>query len=371
VASRRSYLYFRPERNESGIVRAAAAEGVVLAGIVRSKYLVTSPDGHTDAGRDDGGSLAKEFRSAGVPYLIDPDTFALCQKALEDDSVEPRLRGTLGARAVQLPLHARTLGDPGVRSRFVRANIDMQVGATGVIAPYFEVRSKRDPRLELNLQLIQETREALSDRRPVVAISQVTRHRLLVGLIAELAPLYARSGAQRFLLRVRGLTVEAASEAEARAYLASVTALRKHRVRVVPDCVGRFGPVTVAVGAHAFSTGTRFFRKVAETPIHIGGGGHAGELVYELPGRLRAVRVGERRLSTVPVCTVDGCVAAEAALDTSAIRMHALHTLNETAQLAAELGPVGFASRLRVGGDDHELAWARVLEDYAAGAASA
>lgn len=367
VPANRPFVYFRPEHNEADLVRAALEARLISVGVIRSKYLVPLPgEGRTG---QDHEELAATFRRANGQYLVDPDTPALCEPGLRDEELERRLRLTGAAQAVELPLQFAVIQDDGRRAHFIAENVGMQVGAAGVVAPYLEVLTERDPRLAINLKMLEETIIAASDGRPVVAVLQTTGHRLRRGLVEQIAPLYAATGVKRLLLRVRRFEPEEATAAEVAAYLDAVASLTALGVRVIPDCVGRLGPVLLADGAHAFSTGSRFFRKVAESPINTGGGNGGGALVYEVSGRLRAVPVLAGRSDRVPRCAIPGCHADTARADGAAVRLHNLHALDAVAQLAARLGPAGFAAHLENGGDVREREWARALRERAARAA--
>jgi hypothetical protein len=356
-------VYFRPEHNEADLVRAALEARLISVGVIRSKYLMPLP-GDDRTGQDHEG-LAATFRRANGQYLVDPDTPALCEPGLRDEGIERRLRLTDAAQAVELPLQLAEIQDEGRRAHFIAENLGMQAGAAGVVAPYLEVLRERDPRVAINLKMLEETMIAVSDGRPVVAVLQTTGHRLRRGLVEQIAPLYAATGVKRLLLRVRRFEPEEATAAEVTSYLDAIASLTALRVRVIPDCVGRLGPVLVADGAHAFSTGSRFFHKVAESPINTGGGNGGGDLVYEVPGRLRAVPVSARRAAGVPRCAIPGCDADAARMDGSTVRLHNLHALEMIAQLAARLGAARFAAHLENGGDEREREWARALRERA------
>lgn len=362
MVGERSYIYFRPEHNEADLACAALRARAITVGLIRSKYLAPFPEGDERMGQDHE-ELATAFRKIDAPYLVDPDTPALLARGLGEEGVERRLRLTDAAQLFGLPLQLSTLRDDKKRLEFINANVGMQAGAAGIVAPYLEVHSKHDPRLGVNLDILRDTIAAVSDGRPVVAVIQTTGHRLRAGFVNEIAPIYAATGVRRVLLRVRRFDPEKATTSEVGAYLDTVGSFAALDVGAVPDCVGRLGPVLVAGGAHAFGTGSRFFRKVAESPIHNGGGGGGGDLHYEVPGRLRAVMVSARRSRAVPRCEVQGCAAAGSIVDPTAIRLHNLHTLNEMAKLAAHLGAAGFAAYLSDGGDEREGEWARVLRE--------
>jgi hypothetical protein len=247
VEASRSYVYFRAEHNEADLARAAVRTRAISVGVIRSKYLAPFPDGDDRAGQIHE-ELATAFRSVEGPYLVDPDTPALCAPGLRDDDVERRLRLTDVAQAVDLPLQLRALRDDQGRLDFVNVNIGMQVGAAGVIAPYLEAHRERDPRLAVNLDMLRETITAVSDGRPVVAVLQTTAHRLRKGFVRDSAPLYAASGVKRVLVRIRRFDPEEATSSELAAYLDAVASFVAHGIGVIPDCVGRLGPVLVAGG---------------------------------------------------------------------------------------------------------------------------
>lgn len=359
VVDRSSTLYFRPESSEAALVRTAGERGAFDAGIIRAKYLADYPKGHPLEG-DDPSELARAFRERRIAYVVDLDTPALCRSELRDEAIERRLRSTAAARALDLPLAPDELNDTAKRTFFVGENIAMQAGAQALAAPYLEVMSEQDVRLQLNAAMVADV-VAAGDGRPVVAFVQVTRHRLESGLLRRLAAHYAGIGLSSVVLRVRDLDAEEATTIQLRNYLEAVDAFAAHDLHVIVDCVGRLGPVLVARGARGFSTGARFFRKVAQSPINTGGGGGGGDLLFEVPGRLRGVAVGLRRTSGIPRCAVGECATAGNSPTNAQLREHNLHSLKALGQLAAALGPAGFAAYLLDGGDDREREWARVL----------
>jgi hypothetical protein len=362
VEANRSYVYFRPEHNEAELARSAVQARAISVGIIRSKYLAPQLESGDGSGRDHE-ELAAAFRSADGPYLVDPDTPALCASGLLEDEVERRLRLTDAAQAVELPLQLRTLRDDQARIDFVNVNVGMQAGAAGVVSPYLEAHRENDPRLAVNLAMLRDTISVVSDGRPVIAVLQTTGYCLRKGFVKDVAPLYAATGVKRVLVRIRRFDPEEATASELTAYLDAIASFAAHNIGIVPDCVGRLGPALVAGGAHAFGTGSRFFRKVADSPINTGGGGGGGDLEYEVPGRLRSVAISARRSSNVPRCMVEGCAARAAILDNGAIRLHNLHALNAVAQLAARLGSAVFAEYLAKDGDEREREWASVLRE--------
>ena len=182
----------------------------------------------------------------------------------------------------------------------------------------------------MNLRLLARSRELAGDRA-VIAYLQLLRGRLIDGTGAELVRRLAASGPDVVLVRVRRFKPEQATPAEVVAYGRAVSAGGQAGARMVADCVGRLGPVLVATGADGFASNARCFRTVPDDLHPAGGGGGAGDLVWEVPGGgFAAVGAG-----TPTACAVAGCAAPSGAGDNAAVRVHNLHEFQRAARQAA------------------------------------
>jgi len=233
------------------------------------------------------------------------------------------------------------VGDPELRDLAVDLVLEGQSGSATRIPPYFDVDRRDGAALQLNLQMLRRTVSAVGDEVPT-AVLQVTRHRLMAGLVEVVADDYARAGLRRVLLRVRGFESRNAERDELVAYLDAVDAFEQRGVEAIPDCVGRLGPVFVAEGAHGFTTGTRFFRTVPGTLLSVGGGGGGTPIGVQDSG------TWEER-------------PREEDLDAFDARVASLQSLRELTTLAAR-DPKALIDSLREGGQ-YPAIWAGVLAE--------
>lgn len=334
----RGRFYLRVESDEWDFIRGLKAPLPFDAAVVSDRYLPDYPEDHPRHG-EDRDQLVQALEAQGVRWSVDPDTARLEQaKSAERQSARAASRPL--ARAVSLPLKAERLESGEAVDALAEAASVHQLGSPAFAAPYLEVDGVDDPRFALNLALLRRSRELAGDRA-VVAYLQVLGSRLLDGSAVEVARRLAGSGAEVIFVRVRRFEAEQASEAEVVAYAEVVAAGDVGGARMVADCVGRLGPVLVATGADGFASNARYFRKLPDDLHPTGGGGGAGELVWEVPGGGFAT-VGT---SSAITCALPDCPAPAAIGDNSSVRVHNLHEFQRAARQAAADG-LGYAAHL-------------------------
>jgi hypothetical protein len=308
--------------------------------IVKSAYTTPYHEDHPHHGRDAGRLRAAV--PANRQFWCDPDTAGLASRSSIRLAPTSRLRGTPLAREFGLPLDLAMLAeDPESRDLAVDLVLEAQSGSATRTPPYFDVDRRDGTALQLNLQMLRRTVAAIGDEVPM-AVLQITRHRLMTGLVDAVAGDYARAGLRRVLLRVRGFESQSAQRDELIAYLDAVDAFEQRGVEAIPDCVGRLGPLFVAVGAHGFTTGTRFFRNVPGVLLSVGGGGGGAPIGVQDSG------AWEERPREEGVEAFDARVAS-------------LRSLRELTTLAAQ-EPEELIASLRKGGQ-YPAVWAGVLAE--------
>jgi hypothetical protein len=185
------------------------------------------------------------------------------------------------AHAFTVPLDPATLIGQDAHRQALEIAVATQAGSETAVPPYLDVDRRDSVAMRVNLQLLRELATSVSEQMPTV-ILQMTRHRFLTGLAAELAADYAAAGARRVVIRVRGLQSQRASAQELAAYLEAIEAFERRGVATVGDCAGILGPVLVAGGASGFTTGTRFFRSVPGALVQRPGGGGGVPVAVQL-----------------------------------------------------------------------------------------
>lgn len=235
------------------------------------------------------------------------------------------------------------LEDRGFFSHFVDACLEAQADSDILVPPYLDFEGLDDLALQFNLMMVQRAAAAAANR-PVTAIAQITNHRFLQGVLAEAAPLYAHAGLERVIIRVRNLEAQKANRDELLAYFKVIDAFAGRGIDVVADCVGRLGPVLIAVGASGFSTGTRFYRKVPYALLsRRDGGGGAARIGLQVNG------------SWSETLREDGVTAAEA-------RVANLSTLRGFMEVAAR-DPSELVASLLGDADAYARIWGAVLRE--------
>lgn len=352
----RGQFYVRLEHDQWTFARerAAAYDGA----IVPARYGAPYPPGHPSFGQDPS-RLASAVVGVRKALVIEPDTPALCSRGVVRYPSATRLRATAAATAVELPLTVDQLKDSVRRDAFVDASMQDQRLARAVAGPHLEFRSATDARLELNLVMLRRTVASAGTQVPIAFI-QVTRTRLLGGVVAEVAPQYAATGIRRVFLRVREVG-EDMSASEFEAYLEVIDAFVDCGVDLVADCVGRVGPLLVHEGALGFSSGGMFHRRVAK-PLLASGGGNGGAAVsIESPHGWSEIARDSEEAASVASCPVAGCrlVAPDVTLDD--IREHRLHTLRRRGLLAVDQDTAELIRELRATGQSQARELADVL----------
>jgi hypothetical protein len=331
-------LVLRPEYDEWRLIEEHPE--IYDAVLVKDAYTAPYLEGHPHRGRD-ASHLSKIIPSSRELWR-DPDTAGLVSRSSLRLSPSARLRGTALAHEFGLPLDlAMFVEDSELRDRAVDLVLEGQSDSATLIPPYFDVDRRDGAALQLNLQMLRRAVSVVGDEIST-AVLQVTRSRLMARLIEVVADDYARVGIRRVLLRVRGFESKNAERDELVAYLDAVDAFEQRGVEAIPDCVGRIGPVFVVAGAHGFTTGTRFFQKVSETLLSVGGGGGGAPIGVQASGSW------EER-------------PRESGVDAFDARVANLQSLRELMLLAAD-DPEALIKSLRQGGR-YPAIWAGVLSE--------
>jgi hypothetical protein len=280
VANPEPWLVLRAEYDEWRLLEQHA--DLYDAVLVKDAYTAPYPEDHPHHGCD-GERLIKAVPD-GRELWRDPDTAGLVSRSSVHLGRSARRRCTPLAREFDLPLDLAMLArEPALRDLAVDLALENQSDSATRIPPYFDIDRRDSVALYLNLQMLRRTVAAVGDEVPT-AVIQVTRHRLMRGLLAAVARDYAPMGVMRVLLRVRGLEAQQAERDELIAYLDAVKAFERGGVEVLPDCVGWLGPVFVAECARGYTTGTRFFRKVPAALLSVDGGGGGVPIGVQDPG---------------------------------------------------------------------------------------
>lgn len=301
----RGRFYIRAESDEWDFVRGLDAPMPFDAAVINDRYLAEYPEDHARYG-EEPDQLVRAFEAQSVPWSLDPDTARLEQK----DSARrqsPRAANRSLSRALTLPLTAAGLARDENVEGLAEAAAVQQLKSRAFAAPYLEVFGPEDHRFAVNLTLLERSRELAGDRA-LIAYLQVLHGNLLNGNAALLAQKLAAAGADVIFVRVRRFEPERAGEAEVVAYAGVVQAGGREGARMVADCVGRLGPVIVAAGADGFASNAWRFRKVPDDLHPTGGGGGAGELLWEVPGG----GFTPARAQSAVRCTVPRCPAPAA-----------------------------------------------------------
>jgi hypothetical protein len=337
-------LVVRPEHDEWELLkkRPELFDAVLLPESYVSPYSV----GHHFGGNPPA-RLAEVAQEQGLPHWRDPETPGLCSRTILQFGATTRRRRTPLANAFELPLDITVFERPDARRHALELVLSTQASCETVTGPYFSFDRRDSPGHRLNLLFSAEIARSSAGQIPT-AIVQVTRHRLLTGLPAEVAVDYAGVGAKRVILRVRGLKPEYASVEELSALLDALTAFRRRHVQVFVDCAGDLGPVLIAGGADGFTTGTRFFRSVAAAVLSAGGGGGAAPIEARIAGSwVRTERPAEQ---TAEQARVENIEVLRELTDLAAEHPEALieRLLKDPAPQAAVWGAVLKARKLRV-----------------------
>ncbi len=354
----------RCESDEWGFISGLHEPPPIDAAVVSDRYLADYPEGHARFG-EPRDRLASALDDQGVYWSVDPDTARL-EQAKASERQRPRAANRPLARAVSLPLTAERLAGQDEVDALVEAGALHQLGSRAFAVPYLEVAGPDDPRMAVNLRLLARSRELAGDRS-LIAYLQVLRRHLLDGTASDLAKRLANAAAEVIFVRVRRFEPERATIEEVLAYAGVIDAGTRAGARMVADCVGRLGPVLVSTGADGFASNAWRFRKVSDDLHPAGGGGAAGELLWEVPNAATGLPPG---LVIAPdPCEVEGCPAPDGpGIDHVATRVHNLHQFQSDARLAANEG-LAYAARLTRSPSPVARSWARALQQLASRAA--
>lgn len=338
LPDREPWLVLRPEYDEWRLL--AQHPELYDAVLIKESYLASYHRAHPHHGRDP--EHLKRAVPADRELWRDPETAGLMSRSSGRLGLATRIRNTPLACEFGVPLDlAAFAADAALRDRAVDLVLETQVGSATRIPPYFDVDRRDGVALRLNLQMLRRTVAATGDEVPA-AIIQLTRHRLMTGLLAALAEDYAPTGVRRVLLRVRGLEAERADRKQLIAYLDAVHAFERRGIDALPDCVGKLGPTFVAERGSGFTIGTRFFRKVPAQLLSLGGGGGGEPIGVQIAGKWEEQ-------------------AREVGMDAFSARVESLRTLRGMTQLAAR-DPEALIQSLREGGR-YPVIWAGVLAE--------
>lgn len=356
-------IYLRARHDDLELVSCPSPRPFGAA-ILYARYIAPYPDDHPRAGQATA-ALVDALRAAKVRYVIDPQTPALTKRDIKTVKEGARLRASLMARSIDLPLESDALRSWRRRERFVDDTMAMQSGADAVAPPYLEYKVGGPDVLRHNVAMVRRCVASAAGQRSVAFI-QLTGGTLRAGVLKRLASAYAATGVTRVFVRVRDLDTEATSAREFSAYIDGIAAFNEVGVEIVPDCVGRLGPALVAAGASSFSTGPVNFRKVPQALLNKSGGGGV-EVFYEVSGRFYAVSRGARHAAQA--CFVAPCPAAATDATLEDLRLHNLHVLREESRLAATNGAGWYAARLIATAQPEAVVWGEVLRERAQRAA--
>jgi hypothetical protein len=368
--SSRGLFYARLEETDWNFIRRLVDTRTFDAAIVKAAYLAPYPPGDSRQG-EPADRLIKALDDRGLQWALDPATAAHGHhRAAEWTS--PRVRACSMARAMPLPWDPTLLQrrDEAVVGLLSRADF-LQRTSGAFAVPYFEMGGRDDLRIDANCSLIGMAAEFAGDRRPL-AYLQTLRSRLRDGSAAAAAHRFIAAGAQTVMIRIRG--IKPAVLEDVVAYLDLVDLIGSEGARPVADCTGSLGPVLVAGGADAFTSGARYFQAVPkhllarrhETENKQGEEGRGGgaPIRYQVPGWLTAVDRDQADLS-LPPCQVAGC---RALVDGAGARERREHNLHEFKRLGGEAAAAGLAysDMLRALPGELPRIWAMALDTCAA-----
>lgn len=362
----------RVERSEVSFVEGAIGqtEGIVLGARLD---VPPRPGSARDKAGLTGSELKQAAQRAGVPYLIDPETWRL-RHVDPDDKTSPDLR-TRCAHSVPLPVRAKDLANDDALLALVRATVQMQAGAEVVFAPYFAFNRLDDPFLEINLRALRLTHKMVRGR-PVGAWIYVGREVTANGVLRFAIERYkeALAPGATVLLTVGGLY-----DAELSAqipYYRAIKAFRRAGLDVVLDRPGDLSLPGVAAGASGVSIGNRVFR-FAHDPDTLDPMRRRGvRLAYfsGRPGRRiplkKAMEQRRNGSRVVRACSTEGCTALQTG-DALAVRLHNAHELRKALRRIHERGVDHQIWAWSIGRLKHQRVWAQALKEANAASAEA
>jgi hypothetical protein len=357
-------VFLRPEQDDQKFIGARGLRSGVAGLILRPRQLLHAKR-DSDERRERIARLNALLAKPSTVWLMDPETACLVDPEIRNEPGARRLRESLIALSVELPLQRETLeNDEDTQQRLLEATWGLQAAAAGLTAPYVRVARGDDAALALNLELLRRT--ALADERPAVAVLEINIGALTSGWSAGIARRLANAGAEVVLLRVVGCK-EDATRRHVAGYLRLARELLDTGLQVICDQVGRLGPVLVAGAGAAFSTGSWHHRSVPRdlTPRSTGGGGSQA-IPYELPGRWRSTSPSLARNLPSARCPVKKCRALQAKAKPADQREHFLHTIIRGAAEALTADIETLIASLIASRDPIAAGWAQALREVQA-----
>jgi hypothetical protein len=271
--------------------------------------------------------LCELAQSAGVPYLVDPNTPFLQSEVAEDDKWA-RLPYAQAAAVAPNTIHVARLVAEVV-------GFQLEKGATTIIPPYFYASSPTDPWFILSLSLIDETARFMRDNDVQLPMLPV--------LCAQLQSfgnhlLWSR-GLDRFIERVTG--VEGSSVAlclspagngqdsygKVRRLFEATRHVKASGLRTIAWRQGIYGPGLVAAGIDGYECGMgtneqtniprqQASRKPRDDDKRLGGGGSGifiETLGRSVPRRVGQILLGSTKMRAKVMCDDEGCCRTVAA----------------------------------------------------------
>ena len=365
----RGLFYARLEDRDWTFLRKLGGTAPFDTAIVRANYLAPyPPEDHRFGERPD--RLIKALAEKEWSWALDPNTAPHAHPRAAEWTT-PRAQNCSLAQVKPLPWEPARLAAPELSAELVDRAVDLQRSSQELATPYLELKRTVDPELAVNCSLISRIAERAGDQR-VCAFLQTLSSRLLDGSAEESAKRYVDAGAEMVFIRIRRFNPRDLDQVLA--YLKLVEGIEANGVSAVADSTGHFGPVAIAAGAHAFSAGARFFRKVPDALLskpserddeedgETEGGGPP--MLYEHPGRLAGVHSRDAG-AHLARCPDPNCRADNGKGKARYIREHNLHEFRRFGRQAAGEG-FRFAGTLRAIGSPESLLWATALDQRAA-----
>ena len=361
MASRR-YFYLRAEEREGKLLRRLAkADKTPFDGVlINATHIAPFPAGKERRGGDHE-QLLRAAEEAGLPWTIDAAS-APRAHPLAAERTSARARLCPLTKASSLPWNPEILRTKTGAAELIDRADHMQRKATGFSVPYLEVSESETATADANLTMIKMATELSGDRR-TVAYLQTLRSQMRSCFAAEAARRYIAAGAETVMIRIRHL--DPTSLEDLLPYFELIETIEAAGARAVPDCVGAFGPATLAAGADAFTAGSRFYNSgIPKTLLEAEAEDRDGgpRTPYLVPGALLAVDA--KAAGRQDECRHQGCESDGGLAKAAKLRPHNLHELYAMAKIGASAGH-SFAVTLRQLPGAGPQAWATALETRA------
>lgn len=309
------------------LIRASGLDGALIAKMLtrvaarKPEELVVRPRLVVDAVTAlRHREFAETARIAGVPMLVDPETYYL-------QDVQHA-----GDRWAALPFArqaAMTVSDVsrGVQREIIEAAIEHQIrcGATHLVLPYLHIKRADDGWAEKQIGLYRTARAVLDQRGialPTIAVIDVSwrlldRRTWSDGLLPMLATIEAAGFDE---IALAGSNVDAGTHPEGRAQALLASVARAARTApIIAWNQGLLGELSVAAGAVGYSTGIGWREKwdtaarmrdrraarepgpMAPRPVYL------GKLGRSIPKKTVHELVGQRTIAPDLPCPPGGC----------------------------------------------------------------